>query len=363
MVNSLGHLYFPWYTFIRISGASSTYMTSQPIFNLSEAIPPFVFGIDVGGTGIKIGLLDDQGRTVAFRSIETDEAKGPADAMKRVAVACRELAQQVGLDYASVKSVGLGSPGSMDIPKGMLIEPPNLPHWHYFPIVECLEKEMNLPVVFANDANAAAFGEFWIGAGANHASMVMLTLGTGVGGGIIIDEHLVVGQNSFGGECGHMIVDSSPNGRLCVWGGGKGQLEAYSSASAVAARAKEGVQQGIKTILSAIDKPITSKIVYEEAKKGDPFCLEIIDEAAYYLGIAVTILVHTLDPGMVVLGGAMDFGGNQCDIGRRFLGRIQSTFRERSFEYVTSATSIDFASLGADAGYIGAAGLARSTYK
>ncbi len=200
-------------------------MTSQPITDVSQASRPYYFGVDVGGTGMKIGLVDDAGRTIGFTAIPTEEPKGPRTPWNGSRRACSKLLRDLGLDWSDVPRIGLGTPGSQDIPKGLLIAPPNHPHWHNFPIVACLENEIGRPVSFANDANAAAFGEFWVGTGAVYSSMVLLTLGTGVGGGIIVDNQLVVGQNSFGGECGHLIVDSRPDARLCVWGGGRGHLE------------------------------------------------------------------------------------------------------------------------------------------
>jgi glucokinase len=337
-------------------------MTSQPILPVAVSTPPYFLGIDVGGTGIKIGLTDDEGRTLGFVAIETEEPKGPADAMRRTAKAAEELIQNIGIRRDSIARVGLGTPGSQDIPRGMLIEPPNHPHWHHFPIVKCLEEVIGLPVSFANDANAAAFGEFWVGTGRVYSSMILLTLGTGVGGGIIIDNQLVVGQNSFGGECGHMIIDPRPDARLCVWGGGRGHLEAYASASAVAQRALEELQSGAVSCLSNRPGKLTSRIIYEAALQGDSFSLRIIDETADYLALGITTLVHTLDPGLVVLGGAMNFGGKDCVVGSRFLKRIEHSFQSRSFEYVASGTKIEFATLGGDAGYLGAAGIARMDF-
>ncbi|MEQ1826022.1 MAG: ROK family protein [Pirellula sp.] len=334
-------------------------MTSQPICSQTDAKPPFFLGVDVGGTGIKIGIVDDEGKTLGFTSIETLEPRGPADAMRRVSDASTTLLATAGLSKNQIAQVGLGTPGSQDIPKGMLIQPPNHPHWHHFPIVKCLEEAIELPIAFANDANAAAFGEFWVGTGKVYSSMVLLTLGTGVGGGIIIDNQLVVGQNSFGGECGHMIIDSSPNARLCVWGGGRGHLEAYASASAVAQRAKEELLAGAKSTLAPSVDKLTTRMIYEAAAAGDAFSLKIIDETADYLALGIATLVHTLDPGLVVLGGAMNFGGKESQVGMRFLSRVEETFRHRSFEYVANGTKIDFASLGGDAGYLGAAGIAR----
>ena len=312
---------------------------------------------------MKIGVVDDDGKTLGFTAIPTEEPRGPTDAMARVSVSASALLTSIGLSTKDITRVGLGTPGSQDIPKGMLIEPPNHPHWHHFPIVKCLEQAIGLPVSFANDANAAAFGEFWVGTGKVYSSMVLLTLGTGVGGGIIIDNQLVVGQNSFGGECGHMIIDPRPDARLCVWGGGRGHLEAYASASAVAQRAKEELEAGAASSLQKNVETLTTKMIYEAAATGDPFSLKIIDETADYLALGIATIVHTLDPGLIVLGGAMNFGGTQSSVGMRFLNRIEATFRQRSFEYVADGTKIEFAWLGGDAGYLGAAGIARMEAK
>lgn len=338
-------------------------MTSQPILPVAKATAPFYLGIDVGGTGMKLGVVDDEGKTLGFVAIPTEEPRGPADAMKRVSVSASELLTSLRLMSKDIVRVGLGTPGSQDIPKGMLIEPPNHPHWHHFPIVKCLEDAIRLPVSFANDANAAAFGEFWVGTGKIYSSMVLLTLGTGVGGGIIIDNQLVVGHNSFGGECGHMIIDSRPDARLCVWGGGRGHLEAYASASAVSQRAKEELIAGAVSSLQESVETLTTKMIYQAAESGDSFSLKVIDETADYLALGIATIVHTLDPGLIVLGGAMNFGGTQSRVGLRFLKRVEESFRRRSFKYVASGTKIEFASLGGDAGYLGAAGIARMEFK
>jgi glucokinase len=337
-------------------------MTQQKTIPVDQTHPPYFFGIDVGGTGIKIGLTDDRGTTLDNISIETLEPQGPVEAMRRVAQACRAILGRLGLDQASVVRAGLGTPGSQDIRKGMLIEPPNHPHWHHFPIVQCLEETLEIPVSYANDANAAAFGEFWVGTGKIHDSMVLLTLGTGVGGGVIIDNQLVVGRNSFGGECGHMIIDPSPEARLCAWGGGRGHLEAYASASGVTARAREELQAGAESSLASDIDKITAKKIFEAAEQGDPWSLKFIERTGDYLAIGITSMVHMVDPGLVVLGGAMNFGGPNSPTGRRFLDSVRKGFEARTFENVHKGTSIEFASLGADAGYIGAAGIARCDY-
>lgn len=336
-----------------------------PLLPVTEAKFPYFFGVDVGGTNIKIGLVDDLGRTIAYASIPTDEPAGPQAAMERTRSACQALMRETGARPQDIPRIGLGTPGPMDLAKGMLLGPTNLPHWHHFPIRDALAEAMCTPVSFVNDANAATFGEFWVGTGEKYASLVMFTLGTGVGGGLITEGSLINGLNSFGSELGHYIVDSRPDARLCVWGGGRGQLEAYSSASAVSARAAEGVAAGKSQVLASFvtdPEELTAKHVHEAALLDDPFSLELIDETAFYLGIGTVNAVHAIDPGLVVLGGAMDFGGSQCRIGQRFLERITQVFEERTFPNVAAGTKIQFASLGAAAGHIGAAGIAHQDF-
>jgi glucokinase len=341
-------------------------MTSQPIASLSDSTGPYFMGVDLGGTSVKIGLIDNEGRTLAFASIPTREEAGPQQAVDRMALTAKALLGQIGLGEEALAQVGLGSPGTMCLQKGILVEPPNLPKWYGFPIRDALAKAVGKPVSFINDANAAAYGEFWIGTGSAHQNLVMLTLGTGVGGGIIHEGRLINGVNSAGSECGHMIVDSSPDARLCVWGGGKGELEAYASASAVARRAVELAAANKQSRLSTVlrqNGTITAKNVYEAALVGDALALEIIDEVARYLAIGIHSIVSLIDPGLVVLGGAMSFGGRQCAVGQRFLGAIRRLFAESAFTNVVKGTKIEFASLGGDAGYIGAAGIAKSDYQ
>ncbi|MFT5526140.1 MAG: glucokinase [Pirellulaceae bacterium] len=328
----------------------------------ADAALPLFIGVDVGGTNIKIGVVDDHGRTLGKTKIPTEDERGVPDAIARIVAATAELMTRVGCKLDDVKAIGLGTPGPMDIPNGMILVTPNLPGWRNFPIRDKLSEAFQLPVSFSNDANAAAYGEFWIGSGREHKSMIMLTLGTGVGGGIILDGRSIEGTNSFGSECGHIIIDSRQDARLCVWGGGRGQLEAYASASALTQRTKEELQAGRTSSLVTRLKDgaeLSPLLVSEEGEKGDLLCIEIVLETARYLGIGITTLVHTVDPGSVVLGGAMNFGGLETELGRKFLEEVRSEFRRRAFDVVQETTHIEYAVLGGDAGYIGAAGVAR----
>ena len=155
---------------------------------LEEAQAPFFVGVDLGGTNIKAGVVDDRGRPLSWLSVPTDADKGPEDAAARMGAAVLQAVQKAGLEPSAIARVGLGSPGTMDIPAGMLISPVNLKGWDNFPIRDRVSHHCGLPVTFANDAAAAAYGEFWVGSGREFHSMVLFTLGTGIGCGIIIGD-------------------------------------------------------------------------------------------------------------------------------------------------------------------------------
>ncbi|MBX7075086.1 MAG: ROK family protein [Pirellulales bacterium] len=330
----------------------------------ADAVAPFFAGVDLGGTNIKVGIVDDRGRTLSHLSVPTEREKGGEDGARRMGLAVHEAARQAGLKENEIARVGLGSPGTMDIPAGMLLEPHNL-GWMQFPIRDRVSHYAGLPVTFSNDANAAAYGEFWVGVGAEHHSMVLFTLGTGIGSGIIIGDLMIDGEHSHGGECGHIIIDYNADARVCPCGQ-PGHLEGYASATAVIARTDEGLKAGRKSSLSArvaAGEELTPLMLAEEAEKGDAYSLEVILETARYLGIGTVTLMHTIDPDGVVFGGAMTFGEHSTPLGRRFLARIQEEVERRAFPVLAAKTKIDYASLGGDAGYIGAAGVARLEYR
>lgn len=337
----------------------------QERISMKQSKAPYFIGVDVGGTNTKIGIVDDRGRTLAFQSISTAEDQGPERLLQRAAETVDAMASEVGIRREDLFAAGLGTPGPMDIPNGLILDPTNLPHWRHFPVRDTLGQCLGLPVAFSNDANAAAYGEFWVGSGQGASSLILLTLGTGVGGGIIVQGLAVEGVNSFGAECGHIIIDSRPDARLCVWGGGRGELEAYASASAVAARAQQLLDDGRASSLRQrlqSGEPLTTLMLAQEAEAGDAVSLEVIIESATYLGIGITTLVHTIDPGAVILGGAMNFGGESNEVGRKFIQQVRDEFTRRAFDVVAKGTKIAYASLGGDAGYIGAAGLSRAAF-
>lgn len=331
--------------------------------SINQATPPFFVGVDVGGTNIKLGIVDDSGQTVARNSVPTLEPQGPEEAMERVAACLDTMVEDIGLDPSLLIAVGLGTPGPIDIANGVILTPGNMPHWHNYSICERLNQVTGRKVIFANDANAAAFGEYWVGSGRNVQSMILFTLGTGVGGGIIINGMMVEGDNCHGGECGHVAIDMSDDARACTCGG-RGHLEAYTSATSVVARTKEALVSGIHSSMNEriqAGEELSTLMLYEEASRGDELSLQLILETARYLGFGIAICMHVVDPGAVILGGAMDFGGHESEIGKRFLDEVRREIRRRALPVLAERTVVDFASLGGAAGYIGAAGVARRT--
>jgi len=331
----------------------------------SEAAAPFYIGIDLGGTSVKLGVVDERGRPMSWLALPTHRHSSAQQTVQRMGEAVEQVIADAGLTRDEVIGVGLGSPGTMDIASGMLLEPPNLPEWRNYPLRDRVAEASGFPVTFANDANAAAYGEYWVGVGRGLKSMVMVTLGTGVGSGIIIDNLAIDGHHSTGAECGHVIIDHRPTARMCPCGQ-PGHLEAYCSATAVTKRTQEALAAGRPSSLSArlaLGDELSAVLVAEAAAAGDALADEIILETAHFLGVGVTSVMNVIDPAGVVIGGAMTFGGNATPLGRRFLEAVRAEVRRRAFPVPAAKTKIQYAELGADAGFIGAAGLARLTHR
>lgn len=321
---------------------------------------PFYVGVDVGGTNIKAGVVDDDGKSLAHVSVPTEAARGPKIGLENIARAAEMAISQSGLAHRDLRGAGLATPGTMDIPSGYLIDPPNLPGWTNFPIRDLLAERLQLKTVLQNDANAAAYGEFWAGKAKEAQSLVFWTLGTGIGCGIIIDHIIIEGAHSHGAECGHIIIEMT-NGRLCGTGQ-YGTLEAYAGARALVTRCEEALAAGRESSISALlaaGQTLTPLLIAQGAEAGDKLCDDLIMETARFMGIGTVTLMHTIDPEMVLFGGAMTFGRTETKLGRRFLQEIRAEVKKRAFPIPAAKTVIEYASLGGDAGYVGAAGCAR----
>jgi glucokinase len=319
--------------------------------------PPFFLGIDLGGTNVKSGVVDDDGRPFASVSLPTRASRGPEAGLATLTEAGRRAVQASGLDWSQIEGVGLGSPGTMDIPSGMLLEPPNLPGWNNLPIRDLLGKALGKPAVLQNDANAAAYGEYWAGAGRGTESLGLFTLGTGVGCGIIDHGRIIQGRHSTAAECGHMIIEME-NGRLCPCGQ-RGHLEAYASATSLVKRAVEALERGeLSSLRQLLDENrLTAREIDQAADAGDPLARRLMRETAHYLAVGAVNLMHTIDPDIIL------FAGGMIAAGQEFLDAIRADVRAMAFPVCAAKTRIEFAGLGGDAGFIGAAGCARLAFR
>ena len=325
--------------------------------SLVDAKRPLFLGVDIGGTTIKLGVVDDLGRSIATSTLDTQGDRPADDAMRRTYATACDLLKRIGLAWAEISAIGLGSPGTMDIPSGKVLHPVNIPGWHEFNIRDCLGQLAGKRVAFANDANAAAYGEYWVGGAATYHSMVLLTLGTGVGGGIIVGDLSIDGEHSMGSECGHIVVDPSPSARRCSCTR-LGHLQSYCSATSMVARAREMIAAGKFDSAKSLET-VSAKGIGELAESGDSVARELILDTARWLGVGLAIIVATVDPSAILIGGAMTFGRTETELGRAFLERAKQEMTSRIFKELEGRIVIDYAHLGSDAGYIGAAGMAR----
>jgi glucokinase len=270
-----------------------------------------------------------------------------------------EAIKAAGLRLDQIAAIGVATPGTMDIPAGIILDPPNLKPWQNVPVRQFVQDRFKLPTAFQNDANAAAFGEYWVGAGKDVHSLVLFTLGTGIGGGIIIGDLVVEGEHSHGAELGHQKIEMT-NPRQCGCGRW-GCLEAYASATSVVKRTLEALNQdagrsGLHALLKKQGE-LTSKDIFETAANGDSLAAKIVEDTAFYLAVGATNMMHMIDPDLVA------FSGGMVAAGEGFLERIRHHVKELAFPVPAQKTKICYAQLGSDAGFIGAAACARQLYK
>lgn len=326
----------------------------------------YYLGIDVGGTNTRAGVVNGAGEPIGdIQQVKTDADLGPEVGLDRIEEVARLAISEVGLSLEDIHAVGLATPGPMDLKRGILLSPSNMPKWKCVPVREETSRRLGRPTWLQNDANAAAYGEFWTGAARDAESLLFWTLGTGIGSGIIVDGEIITGAHSVGSECGHIIIDMD-GPRVHPGTRQRGTLEAYASARAIVARCEEALAAGRKSSLAeriAEGVELTPLLINDEGEKGDELALELIMETARYMGIGTVSVMHTIDPEMVLFGGAMTFGANETPLGRKFLERIKEEIRERAFPACSKEMIVDFATLGGDAGYIGAAGCAARAYR
>jgi glucokinase len=311
-------------------------------------------GIDLGGTYIKVGCFNTQLKLLAKTSAPTEVEKQAGVIVENIAKAAEQCAAKAVASMNDVTAIGLGCPGPAKYKEGIIDAATNFPTFRNATIRQMLSDKLGgKTIVFDNDANVACFGEFVAGAGKGVKDMVFFTLGTGIGAGIISEGKLLRGSGGNAAELGHTII--YPDGRLCNCGQ-KGCAEAYASASNTAKRATEALQAGENSSMKKIldeKGQITCKDVYDHLKSGDKLAKKITDETAKALAILCINALHATEPQRIVFAGGMIAAGNIL------LNRIKDYFNEQVWKLKKETVEICFATLGEDAGIIGAAALAK----
>ena len=298
----------------------------------------YSIGIDLGGTNLRAAAIDKDGKMLAKISGNTPVASGPGPVVDDMAQSVEKLREKFGREHLA--GIGAGVPGNIDMAKGIIVGWGNMPIFNGYPMRDELSKRLGTKVILENDANAAALGEQWIGAGRGVNDLVLMTLGTGVGGGIIVDGRILHGQIGMAGELGHMTV--SPNGNPCGCGN-RGCLEKHASATAVSAMAR----------LLNLGHDLTAEQVYDLAVQGNDRAREIFKAMGEALGIALASLINIFNFPLYLLGGGVVASWEL------FAPAMIAEIERRCFTYRSTLkigpTRIEAAKLGGDAGLFGAA--------
>jgi glucokinase len=316
----------------------------------------WIVGVDIGGTNLVVGIVPRAGgEPLALRVRATDPGRGAdavvTDVVRMSRDAVREVLADTGGSWSDILGIGVGCPGPVDRRRGEVVESPNL-RWKAFPLRDRIQALVDWPVALDNDANCATLGEWWQGAGRGMDPLVGVTVGTGIGGGYILDGRLVHGCSDGAGEIGHTTINVA--GRRCVCGN-DGCLEAYASGPNIAARAREGIEAGAETVLIGLvdgdlDR-LTAATVVEAVELGDAYAGEILTETAKVLGAGLANVINLLNPrAVVVMGGVTRAGAH-------LFAPLRAEVRRRAFRTLADACELLPATLPETAGVVGAAGV------
>ncbi len=266
----------------------------------------YFIGVDLGGTKILTAVADDKGKIIARENIPTEADKGQDHVIENINKTIKKVIKKSGISKKDIVKIGVGSPGPLNSIEGIIYESANLP-FKNLPIVEMLEESNQLPVKLENDANAAALGEKWFGAGKDVDHMIYITVSTGVGGGIIIDKRILQGRDGAAGEVGHMIME--PEGPICGCGN-YGCLESLASGTAIARRGRESLKENRDSLIAELSNNDPDKIdailVAQAAFKGDKTAIEIYETAGHYLGIGLANLINLFNTEKIIFGGGVN---------------------------------------------------------
>nr|WP_218781057.1 ROK family glucokinase [Bacillus sp. EB106-08-02-XG196] len=316
----------------------------------------WIVGVDLGGTTTKIAFINLNGEILQKWEIPTDNANEGQNITRNIANAINQKLADLNEQKSKLIGIGMGAPGPIDYETGVVLNVVNLGWKDNFPLQESLHSLTDLPVVIENDANCAALGEMWNGAGKGARDLVCVTLGTGVGGGVIANGDIVRGINGAAGEIGH--ITSIPFGGASCNCGKSGCLETIASATGIVRLAKNELSKddakGPLAVILSENGDVTAKDVFDSARNGDELAKKIVDEVAFHLGYALANIANTLNPETIVLGGGVSRAGGLL------LDAVKVNFSMFAFSAVRDSTALSLATLGNDAGAIGAAWLIKN---
>ena len=307
-------------------------------------------GIDVGGTNVKIALVDDNGKIIYSNSVPTYAKMGYEYTVNNIKQAIKDLMKETNTTPSDIEGIGFDFPGQVDCKTGVVKLAPNIPGWVNVPIAQMIEDEFHISTRIDNDVRCAALGELKFGAGRGCENFICITVGTGIGSGIVINGKVVRGATNAAGELGHIKLQMN-GGPICGCGD-TGCLEAFASGPAIVAMAQEYIKGGKSTKfreMAAVEGgEITPYMVAKAAEEGDPVAKRIFEIVGEYIGIGLTSVINLLNPERVIIGGGV------AESGELLLGPIRKTIKERAMVVAGNAVEIVPAQLGNSAGVIGA---------
>lgn len=305
----------------------------------------YVFGVDVGGTSVKLGFFDTEGTLLDKWEIPTRTVDEGSHILPDVAESIQKKIAEKQVSPEAIVGVGIGAPGPIDS-KGVVYKAVNL-GWNIFSIKDKLEEYLDFPVMAGNDANVAALGEMWKGGGLGSSNLIMVTLGTGVGGGIIVDGKILTGFTGAGGEIGHIHVEDAET-EVCGCGN-RGCLEQYASATGIARLANRMLEKSDKDSILRGGR-ISARTVFDAVKAKDPFAMEVAEEFGRYLGNGLATIACVVNPEVIVIGGGVSNAGE-------VLMDYICPYYEKNVFHGSKSVKFSLATLGNDAGIYGAAKL------
>ena len=309
----------------------------------------YYIGVDLGGTNIAVGIVTEQGAIKAKKSIKTGANRPFEDIFRDMADCIMTLLSEQKVSLDEIKSIGIGTPGSVNTEKGVLVYANNFKYGHNVPMRELLQKYIDKPVYLGNDANVAALGEVVSGAAKGVKNAVMITLGTGVGGGIVIDGKIYEGQHSAGAELGHMMLIH--DGEQCSCGR-KGCWEAYASATALIRQTKRAMLEHPESIMNqmATQDTVSGRTALDAMRKGDKIAKDVVDKYIIYIAEGLVDIINIFRPEVLIIGGGI------CNEGDTLLVPLKKFVKEHVYGGDRNPEQvIEIAKLGNDAGIIGAA--------